>query len=86
MILDNRINKMIKNCQQGSKCWPQSVQEFIIVRDPAIKKKQRQASMNQKYIEDSPVLIVVCSNTSRSVGRYGQRGRYFHNIIDGAFA
>jgi nitroreductase len=31
-------------------------------------------------------LIVVCSNTSRSVGRYGSRGREFYSIIDGAFA
>jgi nitroreductase len=86
MILDSIINKMIKNCQQGSKCRPHSVQEFIIARDPAIKKKQRQASMNQKYVEDAPVLIVVCLSTSRSVGRYGQRRRYFYRNIDGAFA
>ena len=32
------------------------------------------------------MLIVVCANTSRSVGRYGQRGREFYSIIDGAFA
>jgi len=86
MILDSIINKMIKNCQQGSKCWPHSVQEFIIARDPAIKKNLRQASMNQKYVEDALVLIVVCSNNSRSVGRYGQRERYFYSTIDGAFA
>jgi nitroreductase len=28
----------------------------------------------------------VCSNTSRSVGRYDSRGREFYSIIDGAFA
>jgi nitroreductase len=28
----------------------------------------------------------VCSNTSRSVGHYGSRGREFYSIIDGAFA
>jgi nitroreductase len=63
------------------------MQEFIIVKNPATKKKIRQASVNQKLIKDAPVLIVVfCSNTSRSVGRYGQRGRDFYSIIDGAFA
>ena len=31
-------------------------------------------------------MIIVCSNTSRSVGRYGNRGREFYSIIDGAFA
>jgi nitroreductase len=32
------------------------------------------------------VLIVVCSNTSRSVNRYRKRGTKFYSIIDGAFA
>src|ERR671931_73512 len=40
----------------------------------------------QEYVETAPLLIVVCSNTSRSVGRYGSRGREFYSIIDGAFA
>jgi nitroreductase len=32
------------------------------------------------------MLIVVCSNTSRSVGRHGNRGKEFYSITDGAFA
>jgi nitroreductase len=28
----------------------------------------------------------VCSNTSRSVNRYGKRGTDFYSVIDGAFA
>jgi nitroreductase len=28
----------------------------------------------------------VCSNTSRSVSRYGKRGTEFYSIVDGAFA
>jgi hypothetical protein len=32
------------------------------------------------------MLIIVCSNTSRSVGRYGNRGKEFYSIIDGAFS
>ncbi len=86
MIPDSLINKILKNANKVPSAGHTQVQEFIIVRDPAIKKKLRQASVNQKYVEDAPVLIVVCSNTSRSVGRYGQRGRDFYSIIDGAFA
>lgn len=86
MIPDSIINKILKNASKVPSAGHTQVQEFIIVRDPAIKKKLRQASVNQKYVEDAPVLIVVCSNTSRSVGRYGQRGRDFYSIIDGAFA
>src|SRR5215207_2164449 len=85
-IPDRIISKLIKNASKAPSAGHTQVQEFIIVRDPATKKKLRQASVNQKAIEDAPVLIVVCSNTSRSVGRYGQRGRDFYSIIDGAFA
>jgi nitroreductase len=85
-ISDRIISKMIKNASKAPSAGHTQVQEFIIVRDPATKKKLRQASVNQKAIEDAPLLIVVCSNTSRSVGRYGQRGRDFYSIIDGAFA
>jgi nitroreductase len=85
-IPDRIISKLIKNASRAPSAGHTQVQEFIIIRDPIIKKKLRLASVNQKFIEDAPLLIVVCSNTSRSVGRYGQRGRDFYSIIDGAFA
>jgi nitroreductase len=86
MIPESIMSKMIKNASKAPSAGHTQVQEFIIVKDPTIKKKLRQASVNQKYVEDAPVLIVVCSNTSRSLGRYGQRGKDFYSIIDGAFA
>ena len=85
-VPDRVIRKLIKNASRAPSAGHTQVQEFIIVKDPTTKKKLRQASVNQKAIEDAPVLIVVCSNISRSVGRYGQRGRDFYSIIDGAFA
>jgi hypothetical protein len=33
--------------------------EFIIIRDPIIKKKMRQASVNQKFVEDASLVIEV---------------------------
>lgn len=85
-IPDNIINKLIKNASRSPSAGHTQVQEFIILKDPAVKKKLRQASVNQRHVEDAPVLIVVCSNTSRSMDRYGKRGREFYSIIDGAFA
>jgi hypothetical protein len=37
--------------------------EFIIVKDPTIKKKLRGVAVDQDYVEEEPILIVVCSNT-----------------------
>jgi hypothetical protein len=44
------------------------------------KKKLRRVAVDQEYVELAPVLIIVCSNTSRSTNRYGIRGREFYSI------
>jgi len=85
-IPDKIITKLIKNAHKAPSAGHTQVQEFIIVKDSSTKKKLRKAAVNQEYVEQAPVLIIVCSNTSRSVGRYGNRGREFYSIIDGAFA
>src|SRR5919108_2372181 len=85
-ISDKIITKLIRNAHRAPSAGHTQVQEFIIVKDASIKKKLRKAAVNQEYVEQAPLLIVVCSNTSRSVGRYGIRGREFYSIIDGTFA
>src|ERR671939_1630725 len=85
-IPDKIITKLIKNAHRAPSAGHTQVQEFIIVKDSSTKQKLRKAAVNQEYVEQAPLLIVVCSNTSRSIGRYGSRGREFYSIIDGAFA
>ncbi len=88
MIPDSIINKRIKNASKAPSVGHTQEQEFIIVRDPAMKKKLRQALVNQKYVEDAPVLIVVCSKKALlalSVAVVSGGGD-FYSIIDGAFA
>ena len=85
-IPDDLITKLIKNAHKAPSAGHTQVQEFIMVKDASTKKKLRKAAVNQEYVENAPLLIVVCSNTSRSVSRYGSRGREFYSIIDGAFA
>jgi nitroreductase len=82
---DSIISKLIENASRAPSAGHTQVQEFVIVKDPETKKKLRQVSANQSQVEDAPVLIVVCSNTSRSVGRYGRHRREFYSVIDGAF-
>ena len=85
-IPDKIVTNLIENAHRAPSAGHTQVQEFIIVKDSSTKKKLRKAAVNQEYVEQAPLLIVVCSNTSRSAGRYGSRGREFYSIIDGAFA
>jgi nitroreductase len=85
-VPEQLIRKLIENASRAPSAGHTQVQEFIIVKDPETKRRLRMASVNQEQVEDAPVLVIVCSNTLRSVGRYGKRGKEFYSIIDGAFA
>jgi nitroreductase len=80
------INKHLRNAHRSPSAGHTQVQEFIVVVDPITKRKLSQASLGQSQVENASVLIIVCSNTSRSVDRYRRRGTEFYSIIDGAFA
>ena len=85
-VPDRIIDKLVANALKAPSAGHTQVQEFIIVRDPETKRKLRRASVDQEQVENAPVLIIVCANTSRSVQRYGQRGKNFYSIVDGAFS
>src|ERR671925_446930 len=84
-IPDEVIRKLIKNAHRAPSAGHTQVQEFIIVKDISIKKKLRKAAVNQEYVEKAPVLIIVCSNTSRSIGRYGSRGSIPNSLLSSCF-
>jgi nitroreductase len=85
-IPDYITAKLIENAHRAPSAGHTQVQEFIIVKDPSIKSKLGEAALGQSQVYDAAVLIIVCSNTSRSLSRYGKRGKEFYSVIDGAFA
>ena len=60
-------------------------QEFILVRDRRVKDGLARAALDQMFVAQAPLVIVVVSDTRRSARRYGERGVHFYSIIDGAF-
>jgi len=60
--------------------------EFIIVRKPKIKRRLVEAALDQVFIEEAPVVIVVCANEVRSSQGYGVRGEILYCIQDTAAA
>jgi len=60
--------------------------EFIIVQKPKIKRKLVEAALGQTFIEEAPVVIVVCANEERSSQGYGVRGETLYCIQDIAAA
>lgn len=60
--------------------------EFIIVRRLEIKRELAEAALDQKFIEEAPVVIVVCADENRSSQRYGVRGKTLYCLQDTAAA
>ena len=60
--------------------------EFIVVRDKERKRQLARAALNQTFIVEAPVVIVVCANLERSGRGYGERGRTLYCIQDTAAA
>lgn len=60
--------------------------EFVIVRDEEIKRKLAEAASNQEFIEEAPIVIVVCADEARSSQGYGSRGATLYCIQDTAAA
>jgi len=60
--------------------------EFVIVRKLEVKRKLARAALNQAFVEEAPVVIVVCANEMRSSMGYGYRGKTLYCIQDTAAA
>ena len=60
-------------------------QEFIVIRNQT-KIRLARAALDQFYLAEAPVVIVVVSDMRRSRPRYVERGEHFYSIINGAFA
>jgi nitroreductase len=60
--------------------------EFIVVRKPETKRMLVKAALEQTFIEEAPVVIVVCANENRSSQGYGTRGKTLYCLQDTAAA
>ena len=58
--------------------------EFIIVKDPEIKKRLHKAALKLDVVKDAPVDIVVCADLKKFSLKYEERGEYLYSIQDTA--
>lgn len=59
---------------------------FYVVKSPEVKQKLVEASGNQVFVGQAPVVIVVCADPEVSASRYEDRGRTLYFIQDTAAA
>lgn len=75
-ILDaGRFAPSAGNCQSS---------ELVVVKEPSIKRRIAAAALEQTFISEAPVVIVVCANLPRTSRRYGRRGQELYCLQDTA--
>lgn len=84
-IEDKIIERIIELGNMAPSAGNLQPRDFIIVTDKDQRFALAQAALNQTFIYDAPVVVVVCANYERAAS-YGSRGRDLYCIQDSAAA
>ncbi|MEM0492415.1 MAG: nitroreductase family protein [Candidatus Thermoplasmatota archaeon] len=79
------IEELIEYANLAPSAGNLQAREFIVIDDHKIKEELAIASLNQSFIVQAPVNIVVCANLER-ISSYGKRGREVYALQDAAAA
>lgn len=60
--------------------------KFFVVKDAGTRKNLAMAALNQDFIAEAPVAIIVCVDIEKTAEKYGKRGRELYAIQDSAVA
>jgi nitroreductase len=80
------IEMLVDAAQQAPSAGNVQPWEFIIIHEPKTKKELVHAALDQMFMAEAPVVIVVCANEELAAKRYGIRGRTLYCIQDTAAA
>ncbi len=85
-VSEKEVKKLIDAARWSPSAGNIQPWEFIIVRKPEIKRRLSIAALRQTFIEEAPVVIVVCANQTMSGRGYGARGVNLYCLQDTAAA
>ncbi len=85
-VSEEEVQKLIDAARHAPSAGNIQPWEFVIVRAPQRKHRLAVAALEQTFIEEAPVVIVVCANEAQSGLGYGTRGAALYCLQDTAAA
>ncbi|MGA9141624.1 MAG: nitroreductase family protein [Methanocella sp.] len=76
-VPDEAVAKILHAAHMAPSAGNLQGREFIVVRDPGTKSMISDAALRQRFIEEAPVCIVVCTNLPRTKRKYGKRAELY---------
>lgn len=85
-VSDREVETLIETARWAPSAGNIQPWHFIIVRKAETKSKLAEAALDQHFIQEAPVVIVVCADENESGLGYGSRGVNLYCIQDTAAA
>jgi nitroreductase len=85
-VPEETVERLIEAAQWAPSAGNIQPWEFVIVRKPETKRLLAEAALQQFFIDEAPVVIVVCADENRSFEGYGARGKTLYCLQDTAAA
>ncbi|MHB1485263.1 MAG: nitroreductase family protein [Saccharofermentanales bacterium] len=85
-VSNDLITKLLEAAQaapSGGNCQPW---HFYVIKDKSFVSKICEKAIRQDFIKSASVVIVVCADISKTIERYGARGKDLYCIQDTAAA
>jgi nitroreductase len=85
-VSDVEVEKLLEAARWAPSAGNIQPWDFVVVRESEIKRKLAEAALDQSFIEEASVVIVVCADENMSGRGYGSRGVNLYCIQDTAAA
>jgi len=76
-VTDEQIGKILRAGHMAPSAGNLQGREFIVVKDAHTRQQICRAALGQRFIEEAPVCIVICTNLPRTRQRYGKRAELY---------
>lgn len=85
-VSDEKVKRLIDAARWAPSAGNIQPWYFVVVRDPVTKRRISAAALDQTFIGEAPIVMVVCADKDRSGRRYGSRGVNLYCLQDTAAA
>lgn len=85
-VSEDEVNQLLDAARWAPSAGNIQPWKFIVVQNAKTKHGLVEAALDQTFIEEAPVVFVVCANPTRSSRRYGSRGARLYCLQDTAAA
>jgi len=76
-VPEEQIAEVLRAGQMAPSAGNLQGREFVVVRDARTRHLISDAALRQRFIEEAPVCLVVCTNLPRTRQRYGRRAELY---------